>query len=83
MAREPKTTARPDELPRLETPPEGLTDEFLREVARAYEIAVSRGEHPAPAIASTSGVSVSTVRKWVFIARKRQIMSAGQQGKVG
>lgn len=69
--------------PRLETPPEGLTDDFLRQVAEAYASAVKRGKHPAPAIANASGVSVSAVRKWVYTARKRKIMAAGQQGKVG
>jgi transposase-like protein len=50
-------------------------------VAGADEIAIKRGEHPVPAIASVAGVSVSAVRKWVYTAPKRGLMSPGQQGE--
>lgn len=84
MGREPQPDTEPAfEVPRLQTPPEGLTDDFLRKVASAYAIAVSRGEHPAPAIAAASGVSESAVRKWVFTARKRGVMPPGRRGRVG
>lgn len=84
MGKEPESNERRrGKVPHLETPPEGLTDDFLRQVVKAYEIAVSRGEHPAPAIATVSGVSVSAVRKWVYTARKRGLMAPGQQGRVG
>lgn len=84
MGKEPKSNERRrGKIPRLETPPEGLTDDFLRQVAEAYEIAVNRSEHPAPAIATVAGVSVSAVRKWVYTARKRGLMGPGQQGRVG
>jgi len=83
MGPEPDVVARPRRVPACVTPKEGLTDAFLRQVAEAYDIAVSLGRHPAPAIADVSMVEPSTVRKWVYIARKRGIMSRGQQGRVG
>lgn len=59
-----------------------LTDEFLRQVHRAYDAAVARGEWPAVALAEQTGVTPHAVRKWIYTARKRGIMPPGRQGTV-
>ena len=70
-------------MPPLRAPAGGrLTDEFLRDVHRAYTAAVARGEWPAPALAEQAGVSLHAVRKWVYTARRRGIMPPGRQGVV-
>ncbi|MGH3934865.1 MAG: hypothetical protein ACRDS1_07815 [Pseudonocardiaceae bacterium] len=72
-----------DEPPLLRAPDGGrLTDEFLRQVYRAYQAAVSRGEWPAPALAEQTGVTPHAVRKWIYTARRRGIMPQGKQGVV-
>jgi hypothetical protein len=63
-------------------PTEGLTDEFLRDVARAYSAAVNRGEQPNKSIAEQTSYSMKTVRGWVYIARQRGIMPRGRRGRV-
>lgn len=74
---------RPMEVPPLRAPEGGrLTDEFLRDVHRAYTAAVARGEWPGPALAEQTGVSVHAVRKWIYTARRRGIMPPGRQGVV-
>lgn len=72
--------------PRLGMPPDDrLTDDFLRDVARAYADAVRAGRHPGPALAEEiGGVSVRTVQRWIYTARKRGVMpSPGRRGVVG
>lgn len=64
-------------------PTEGLTDDFLRDVARAYTAAVLRGERPNVAIAAQTGYPLKTVQRWVYTARLRRIMPRGQQGRTG
>lgn len=64
-------------------PTEGLSDEFLRSVARAYTAAVMRGERPNKAIAEQTGYPVKTVQRWVYLARKSKIMPPGQKGRAG
>jgi hypothetical protein len=54
--------------------PESLSEEFLRELSRAYRAAVVRGEAPNVAIAEGTGAPVRTVQRWVYEARKRGIM---------
>lgn len=80
--RQPKRP-KVSEPPPLRAPEGGrLTDDFLREVHRAYTAAVTRGEWPAPTLAEQAGVSVHAVRKWIYTARKRKIMPPGRQGVV-
>jgi hypothetical protein len=64
-------------------PTSGLTDEFLRDVSRAYMAAVARGERPNMAIAAQTGHVAKTVQRWVYLARQRGIMPRGRQGKAG
>lgn len=64
-------------------PTEGLTDEFLYEVARAYTAAVARGERPNKAIAEQTGYPVKTAQRWVYTARLRGIMPRGRKGAAG
>lgn len=73
-----------DEKPRLGAPEDGrLTDEFLRDVARAYDAAVARREPPANALAALAGVSPRTVHRWVYTARKRGLMApATSRGRI-
>lgn len=76
-------TRSPDDPPPLRAPAGGrLTDDFLRQVYRAYQAAVSRGEWPAPALAEQTGVTPHAVRKWIYTARRRGIMPQGKQGVV-
>jgi len=83
MGKPPRPQPAPAAVPSLRTPPEGLTDAFLLEVAHAYAVAVALGMSPATAIADTSGVSARTVHKWVYTARKRGLMAPGRQGRIG
>lgn len=62
---------------------DGLTDEFLRGVARAYSAARDRGEKPNVSIAEQTEYPVKSVQRWVYLARQRGIMPRGQRGKVG
>ncbi len=64
-------------------PTEGLTDEFLRDVARAYTAALARGERPNKAIAEQTGFSDRTAQRWVYTARLRGIMPRGRKGAAG
>jgi hypothetical protein len=62
-------------------PPGGrLTDDFLRDVGRAYAAAVARGERPNIAIAQQVYFGKRTVEGWVADARKRDLMPPGQKG---
>jgi hypothetical protein len=73
-----------EEYPAIE-PPAGspMTDDFLRDVARAYAIAARKGVPPAPSIAKVAGVTDRAVHKWIYTARKRGIMPPGTRGRVG
>jgi len=64
-------------------PVDGLTDDFLRDVARAYAAAAARGEPPNVAIARQTGYSTKSVQRWVYTARLRGIMPRGRKGRVG
>lgn len=64
-------------------PSEGLTDEFLHELAKAYRAAVARGERPNVAIQEQTGYPLKTVQRWVYTARQRGVMPRGMKGKVG
>lgn len=78
-------TMRPELTFRLKTGPgvDGLTDEFLARVARAYASAVARGEQPNASIRDQVGAPLKTVQRWVYTARQRGIMPAGRKGAVG
>jgi hypothetical protein len=65
------------------SPQKGLTDEFLRDVARAYSAAVQRGERPNRAIAEQTGYPLKTAQRWVYTARDRKIMPRGRKGRAG
>ena len=64
-------------------PTEGLTDDFLHDVAHAYAAAVTRGEKPNVSIAEQVGYPLKTVQRWVYTARLRGIMPRGRKGAVG
>jgi hypothetical protein len=70
-------------VPPLQRPQDGLTDDFLRHVARNYAAAVRRGDAPALALAAQADVPAQTVRRWVYLARQRGIMPPGRQGRAG
>lgn len=72
--REYRMTAGPDD---------GLTDQFLRHVARAYTAAMIRGERPNRSISQQLGYPLKTVQRWVYTARQRGIMPPGSKGKTG
>lgn len=65
------------------SPPDGLTDEFLRDVARAYAAALQRGERPNVALAAQTEVPLKTAQSWVYTARQRGIMPRGSRGRPG
>jgi hypothetical protein len=68
----------------IESPADGrLTDEFLRDVAAAYKLAINRREPPAKTIAAAAHVSDRTVHRWVYTARKRGLMEpAKSRGRI-
>jgi hypothetical protein len=64
-------------------PDDGLTNEFLSTIARAYNAAIARGESPCKAIAGQTGHGKRTVERWVYTARQRGIMPRGRKGVSG
>jgi hypothetical protein len=64
-------------------PPNGLTEEFLQDVAKAYAAAVARRERPNVALARQTGSPVKSVQRWVYTARQRGIMPRGSRGRPG
>jgi len=63
---------------------EGLTDDFLGQVGRAYYSAIRSGVRPlVPVLAKSAGVSGRTVERWVYEARRRNIMPPGHRGVSG
>jgi hypothetical protein len=67
---------RPDAEYRLTTPPgpDGLSDEFLARVRRAYVAASLRGDPPNKTIAADVHASPRSVERWVYEARRRGVM---------
>jgi hypothetical protein len=61
----------------------GLTDQFLRDVARAYSDARSRGLSPNVALAEQAQAAKRTVEKWVWLARKKGYLPPTRPGRVG
>ncbi|CAM5239812.1 hypothetical protein SVIOM342S_05141 [Streptomyces violaceorubidus] len=72
-----------DRVPQLTAPEGRLTDDFLKDVADAYRWATEAGRSPAPAIAEISGAPVRTVHRWVYEARKRDILPPARTGRAG
>ena len=72
----PGEEAQPDRAYRLTSPPgpDGLSDEFLGRVQRAYVAATLRGEPPNKTIAADVQASPRSVERWVYEARKRGVM---------
>jgi hypothetical protein len=75
---------------RLEPPPTVTAksgrkpDSFYESVGAAYLDFVSRGEPPAPAIARSSGVPVTTVHRWIRRARELGLLPAARgRGRAG
>lgn len=76
---------------RLESgPTSGLTDDFMRDLARAYLAAIERGERPNRAICDQlkgdqqhDAYPLRTVQRWVYDARKRGFLPPGVKGRVG
>lgn len=64
-------------------PANGLTDDFLQDVARAYAAAVARAERPNVAMAGQTGYPLKSVQRWVYTARQRGIMPRGSKGRPG
>lgn len=67
-------------------PLDGLTDEFMGDLSRAYHAAVGRGERPNRAIyESLDGqYPIRTIERWVYLARQRGIMPpARKRGAAG
>ena len=65
-------------------PTDGLTDDFLRDVGRAYAAALARGERPNKAIAEQTGRDIKSVQRWVYLGRNRGVIPpAAKKGRAG
>jgi hypothetical protein len=68
----------------LDYPTDGLTDEWYRRLALAYDRVVAEGKHPGPALKAETGIeSVKTVHRWIYQARKLGFMPPGVRGRSG
>ncbi len=74
---------RTDTSARLSPPSAGLTEAFLRDVARAYTAAVARGEHPNQALAEQTHTPQRTIERWVYLARKSGAISPARRKASG
>jgi len=70
-------------LSALKPPTDGLTEDFLADLAAAYRELVIAKRAPAPAIAEQTGRPVGTVHRWIAEARKRGHLPPAQRGKAG
>lgn len=70
-------------FPMIHAPEGRLTDEFLADVADAYRWLTRAKRAPAPAIADMAKVPVRTVHRWIYEARKRDILPPARQGRAG
>lgn len=74
---------------RLAPPSDGrYSEKWYRELAAAYDYAVhewreGHGKPPAIALAAEAGVSVNTVRSWIYRTRKAGFIPPGRQGQAG
>ncbi|MEC4016064.1 hypothetical protein [Streptomyces sp. H27-D2] len=70
-------------LPLIQPPAGRITDEFLQEVAEAYNWFVAAKKAPAPGIAELSGAPVRTAHRWVSEARRRAFLPPARRGQAG
>lgn len=70
-------------IPRLHSSDGRLTDDFLQDVADVYRWATATKRSPAPAIAEIAEVPVRTAQRWVYEARKRDILPPARTGRAG
>jgi hypothetical protein len=59
-----------------------LDDEFYARVADAYRQAVGRGLNPRQAIAEAAGVSPDVAGRWIYQARRRDLIPKTSAGRV-
>jgi hypothetical protein len=59
-----------------------LTDDFYKDVARAYSLAVETGRNPRKALAEASATPADTVARWIAEARRRGFLPPAEPGKV-
>lgn len=66
-------------------PVDGLTDDFLRDLSRAYMAALSRGvKKPNVELAKQLGHDKTrTIERWVYLARQRGFLPKGRKGAAG
>ncbi len=82
--------------PRVGTPPaaalpsaeivagqRGRSDEFYRDIARAYADRAQASTRPAAELAEVGGVPASTAHRWIKEARRRGFLPPGRPGKSG
>lgn len=68
---------------------DGLSDDFLRRVAKAYYAAIARGERPTRTLVEDTGGDPTRtsdrrrVESWVYKARRRGVMPRGRRGTAG
>lgn len=70
-------------IPQIKPPQGRLTDEFLTDVAEAYRWFTDAKKAPAPAISELTKVPVRTVHRWIYEARKRDILPPARAGRAG
>lgn len=70
-------------VPQIKAPQGRLTDDFLKDVAAAYRWFTDAKRPPAPSISEVSGVPVRTVHRWIYEARKRDILPPARAGRAG
>jgi hypothetical protein len=58
-------------------------DGFYRNVAAAYNEALTRTSAPAPVLAAEAGVPVPTARRWIAEARRRGLLPRARKGRAG
>lgn len=64
--------------PPRETPGRGHDEELLRWVAQAYEVAYALNEPPTKTVQSALNVSRATAGRWVAEARRRGLLTVGE-----
>ena len=61
----------------------GYPDAFYDEVAAVYRHLVTTSSRPVADLAVANDVPVTTARRWVKEARRRDLLAPGQPGKAG
>lgn len=74
---------RPSAALVLGNTPNDRGDKFYQQVAHVYLGLVEHGVAPAPLIAMTNDVPVTTARRWIKEARRRGFLGPGRKGKAG